>query len=74
MKQAKVYPETEISSDHNPLIIKMKIQLKKLSKITKKQHLDTNLLNKSSEAVRYNSEIRSKFNALLTEKLKWKAI
>ena len=32
VKQAKTYPGADINSDHNPLLIKMKIQLEKLNK------------------------------------------
>jgi len=29
VKQAKAYPGSDINSDHNPVIVKMKMQLKK---------------------------------------------
>ena len=47
----------------------MKIQLKKLKRSKKKQHLDTNLLNGNSYAVRFNNEIRRTFDPLPIEEL-----
>ena len=64
VKQAKTYPRSNIHSDHNPLVIKMKIQLKKLNKSKRKQQLDLNKLKNNSYAVRYNTEIRNRFDVL----------
>ena len=69
MKQAKTYLGTDINSDHNPIIVKMKIQLKKLNKTNRKQQLDFSLLKNNSYAARYNIEIRNRFDALHIEKL-----
>ena len=69
VKQAKTYLGTDINSDHNPVIVKMKIQLKKLNKTNRKQQLDFSLLKNNSCAARYNIEIRNRFDALHIEKL-----
>ena len=39
VKQAKTYPGSDINSDHNPVIVKMKIQLKTLNKTNRKNNL-----------------------------------
>ena len=69
MKQAKTYPRSYINSDHNPIIVKMKIQLKKLIKTNRKQQLGFSLLKNSSYAARYNIEIRIRPDALHMEEL-----
>ena len=69
VKQAKTYPGSDINSDHNPVIVKMKIQLKKLKKTNRKQQFDFSLLKNNSYAARYNIEIRNRFDALHIEEL-----
>ena len=69
VKQAKTYPGSDINSDHNPVVVKMKIQLKKLNKTNRKQQLDFSLLKNNSYAARYNIEIRNRFDALYIEEL-----
>ena len=44
VKQAKSYPGSDMNSDHNPVIVKMKIQPKTLNKTNRKQQLDFSLL------------------------------
>ena len=68
MKQEKTYPRLNINSDHNP-IIKIRIQLKKPNKTSRKQHLDVSLLKNNSYTARQNIEIRSRFGALRIEEL-----
>ena len=69
VKQAKTYPGSDISSAHIPVIVKMKIQLKKLNKTNGKQQFDFSLLKNNSYAARYNIEIRNRFDALHIEEL-----
>ena len=69
VKQAKTYPGSDINSDHNPVIVKMKIQLKKLNKTNRKQQLDFSLLKNNSYAAIYNIEKRNRFDALHIEEL-----
>ena len=58
VKQAKSYLGSDINSDHNTVIINIKIQLKKLNKTNRKQHLDVSLLKNNSYTARYNIRIR----------------
>ena len=69
MKQAKTYSRSDINSDHKPIIVKMKIQLKKLNRTNRKQQLGFSLLKNSSYAPRYNIEIRYRLDALHLEDL-----
>ena len=69
MKQAKTYPGSDINSDHNPVVVKMKIQLKKLNTANRKQQLDVSVLKNNSYAARYNIEIRNRFDAFYMEDL-----
>ena len=69
MKQVKTYLGSDISSDHNPVIVKMKIQQKKLNKKYRKQQLDFSVLKNNLYAARYNIEIRNRFDALHIEEL-----
>ena len=69
VKQAKTYPGSDINSDYNPVVVKMKIQLKKLNNTNRKQQLDFSLLKNNSYAARYNIEIRNRFDALHIEEL-----
>ena len=69
VKQAKTYPGSDINSDHNQVIVKVKIQLKKLNKTNRKQHLDVSLIENNSYTARYNIEIRNRLDALHIEEL-----
>ena len=69
VKQAKTYLESDVDSDHNPVVVKMKIQLKKLNKTNRKQQFDFRLLKNNSYAARYNIDTRNRCDALHIEEL-----
>ena len=44
VKQARIYPGADVGSNHNPLMIKMNIKLKKVKKKQMNHQMDLNLL------------------------------
>ena len=67
IKQAKTYPGADINSDHNPVVIKIKVKLKKTRNRIRKEQLDLNLLSIDEHRVKYNIEIRNRYNILNIE-------
>ena len=67
VKQAKAYPGADINSDHNPVVIKLKVKLKKMQKTQGRAHLNLDLLRESNYKSRYNIEIRNQYDILEQE-------
>lgn len=67
VKQVKTYPGADICSDHNPIVMKIKIKLKKLERKQQNPNLELNKLKEEQFKERYNISVANKYNALTTE-------
>ena len=67
VKQAKTYPGADINSDHNPVVIKMKIKLKRIKKPQKVEQQDLNLLKQEQYKDKYNIKVRNQYDTLCSE-------
>ena len=68
MKQCKTYPGADIGSDHNPVVAKIKIRLKKTHKSDqKKEFIDWGKLNIQEEKEKYLINVQNKFEILSLE-------
>ena len=67
VKQAKAYPGADINSDHNPVVIKLKVKLNKMQKAQGREHLHSDLLKEDSYKSKYNIEIRNQYDILEQE-------
>lgn len=65
---SNTYPGTDISSNHNPIVVVVKIKLKKVQRKTSKNILDLNKL-KSNE-IKLKNKIQNKINIIRNENLK----
>ena len=63
----KTYPGADIHSDHNPVIAKMEIKLKNLRQFKRMEQLDLNLLKQESIKIKYNVEVRNKYELLVNQ-------
>ena len=64
VKQAKAYPGADINSDHNPVVIKLKVKLKKMQKTQGREHLNLDLNRENNYESRCNIEIRNHYDIL----------
>ena len=67
VKQVKAYPGAVINSDHNPIVIKLKVKLEEMQKIQGREHLNLDLLRERTYKSRYNIEIRNQYDILEQE-------
>ena len=63
----KTYAGADVNSDHNPVIAKMKIKVKNLRQFKRKEQLDLNLLKQESIKIKYNVEVRNKYELLVNQ-------
>uniref|UniRef100_A0A0B7BR26 Endonuclease/exonuclease/phosphatase domain-containing protein n=4 Tax=Arion vulgaris TaxID=1028688 RepID=A0A0B7BR26_9EUPU len=64
----KTYPGADINSDHNPVMIKLNIKLKKIDQPTRKEpHIDISALKQSEIQQKYCVEVKNKYECLMTE-------
>ena len=64
VKQVKAYPGADVNSDHNLVVIKLKVKLKKVQKTQGREHLNLDLLRENNYRSRYNIEIRNQYDIL----------
>ena len=67
VKQARTYPGADVGSDHNPLMIKMNIKLKKTKKKLINQQMKLNLLKHDEYKRMYAVEVQTQYEALSKE-------
>ena len=67
VKLAKAYLGVDINSDHNLVVIKLKVKLKKMQKTQGREHLNLDLLRENNYTRRYNIEIRNQYDILEQE-------
>ena len=66
VKQARTYPGADVGSDHNPLMIKMNIKLKKPEEKANQQ-MELNLLKHDEYKRMYAVEVQNQYEALSKE-------
>ena len=64
VKQVKTYPGADINSDHIPVVMKLKIKLKKMEKPKVREQFDLQLLKEENYKKEYNVEIRNAYSKL----------
>ena len=69
VKQCKTYPGADIGSDHNPLIAKIKIRLKRATpkNAQKKEFIDWGKLKTDEMSQKYLIDVKNKYEVLLNE-------
>ena len=69
VKQCKTYPGADIGSDHNPLIAKVKIRLKRSTPkiVQKKEHIDWGKLKTAEMSYKYIVDVQNRYEVLLNE-------
>ena len=65
--QAGTYPGADVGSDHNPLMTKMNIKLKKPKKNLINQQIELNLLKHDEYKIIYAVEVENQYEALSKE-------
>ena len=68
VQQSKSYPGADCGSDHNPVICKLKVRLKKLKMIKREQQLDYCQLQNNQDIKNvYAIEVKNRFSVLEQE-------
>ena len=67
IKQAKPYPGADINSDHNPVVVKINIKLKRTNARKRRQQLELNLLKEETCKNKYNVEVQNIYERLCIE-------
>ena len=63
-KDIKTYPGADIDSDHNPVVSKVEIKLKKIRRFNNIEKLDVSKLRDYTTKTRYAIEVNDKFERL----------
>ena len=67
IKDAKTLPGADINSDHNPVVIKAQVKLKRPTKAKVKEQLNTDMLQKEEFKTKYAVEVDNIYEILTTE-------
>ena len=69
VKQARTYQGTDINSDHNPVIFKFKVKLKKTKRNQAQSQIDHNLLKDGTYKGRCNILVKNYYDVLGSEEV-----
>ena len=69
VKQARTYPGADVGSDHNPVVVKMNIKVKRPPKRVMKDNLDMNMLKNEEIRDSYAVEVQNQFQLLENEEV-----
>ena len=69
VKQARTYPGADVGSDHNPVVVKMNIKVKGLTKTVMKDNRDMNMLKNEEFRESYACEVQNRFQLLENEEV-----
>ena len=58
IKQAKTYPGADMSSDHNLVVFKINMKLKRTNATNRSEQLELNLLKEETYRYKYNVEVQ----------------
>ena len=68
IKQAKTYPGADMNSDHNPVVVKINMKLKRTNATKKRsEQLELNLLKEETYKYKYNVEVQNIYERLCIE-------
>ena len=67
VRRVKTYPGADINSDHNPVVMKLKIKLKKVQTKKRQGQLSLDMLKEENIRSRFNVAIQNKFEVLNVE-------
>ena len=57
MKQAKTYPGADMNSDHNQVVVKVNMKLKRTNATKRGEQLELDLLKEETYKHKYNIEV-----------------
>ena len=67
IKQAKTYPVADMNSDHNPVVVKINMKLKRTNATKRSEHLELNLVKEETYKNKYNVKVKNIFERLCIE-------
>ena len=67
IKQAKTYPGADMNSDHNPVVVKINMKLKRTNATKRSEQLELNLLKEETYKNKYNVEVQNIYERLCIE-------
>ena len=67
IKQAKTYPGADMNSDHNPVVVKINMKLKRTNATKRSEQLELNLLKEETYKSKYNVEVQNIYERLCIE-------
>ena len=67
IKQAKTYAEADMNSDHNPVVVKINMKLKRKNVTKGSEQLELNLLKEETYKNKYNVEVQNIYERLCIE-------
>ena len=69
IKQAKTSPGANLNSDHNPVVVKINMKLKRTNATKRSEQLELNLLKEETYKNKYNVEVQNIYERLCIEGL-----
>ena len=67
IKQAKTYPGANMNSDHNPVVVKVNMKLKRTNASKRREQLKLNLLKEETYKNKYTVEVQNIYERLCIE-------
>ena len=67
IKQAKTYSGADMNSDHNPVVVKINMKLKRTNATKRSEQLELNLLKEETYKNKYNVEVQNIYERLCIE-------
>ena len=67
VRRVKTYPGADINSDHNPVVMKLKIKHKKVHTKKRQDQLNLDMLKEESIRSKFNVAVQNKFDILNAE-------
>ena len=67
IKQAKSYPGADMNSDHNPVVVKINMKLKRTNATKRSEQFEFNLLKEETYKYKYHVEVQNIYERLCIE-------
>ena len=67
IKQTKTYPGADMNSDHNPVVVKINMKLKRTNATKRSEQFEFNLLKEETYKYKYNVEVQNIYERLCIE-------
>ena len=67
IKQAKTYPGAYINSNHDPVVLKINMKLKRTNATKRSEQLELNFLKEETYKTKYNVEVQNIYERLCIE-------